>query len=126
MKPPSAKLLSVLLAGALLFCHGVYRVVHLICDQPQCVAAAGHAPEHRAAQVGAAAGAHEHPAGHGANTEYFAVLAGLLGLLLGLLPKGAASRVGVGARRPLVVRRASDVFSPARGPSPPSLQVFRL
>ena len=125
MKPPSAKLLSVVLAGALLLCHGVFGVVHLICDPPQCVAA-GHAPEHRAAHAGVTAGAHEHSAGHGTSTEYFAVLAGLLGLLLGLLPKGAASRVGGGARRPPVVRRASDRFSPARGPSPPSLQVFRL
>jgi hypothetical protein len=124
MKLPSAKLLSVLLAGALLLCHGVFGVVHLTCDPPQCVAATGHAPEHRAAP--ATAGAHEHPAGHGTSTEYFAVLASLLGLLLGLLPTGVASRVGVGARRPPVVRLASDVFSPAQGPSPPSLQVFRL
>jgi hypothetical protein len=126
MKSPSAKLLSVLLAGTLLLCHGAFGVVHLICDPPQCVAAARHAPEHRAAQAGAESGVHEHPAGHGANTEYFAVLAALLGLLLSLLPKGAAAWVGVGARRPPVVRRASDVFSPARGPTSPVLQVFRF
>ncbi len=125
IKLPSARLLSVLLAGALLLCHGVFGVVHLICDPPQCVAI-GHAPEHRAAHAAAAADAHEHPAGHETSTEYFAIFAGLLGLLLGLLPKGTASRVGVGARRPPVVRRASDMFRPARGPSPPSLQVFRL
>jgi hypothetical protein len=126
MKPLGAKYLSVLLAGALLLCHGLFGVVHLICDLPQCVAAAEHAPEHRTAHAGAAVGAHEHPAGQGSNTEYFAVLAGLLGLLLGLLPRGVASRIGIGARRLPVVRRAPDVFRPARGPTPPVLQVFRL
>ena len=122
MKPRSAKHLSVLLAGALLLCHGVFGVVHLICDPPQCVAAA----EHGMAHAGAAADAHEHPVGHGASTEYFAVLAGLLGLLVGLLPKHATSRIGIGARRLPFVRRAPDVFRPARGPTPPVLQVFRL
>jgi hypothetical protein len=126
MKPPGAKHLSVLLAGALLLCHGVFGVVHLICDPPQCVAAAEHEPEHRMAHAGVASGAHEHPAGHGASTEYFAVLAGLLGLLVGLLPKHATSRIGIGARRLPFVRRAPDVFRPARGPTPPVLQVFRL
>ena len=126
MKPPGATHLSVLLAGALLLCHGVFGVVHLICDPPQCVAAAEHAPEHQMAHAGAAAGAHEHPAGHGASTGYFAVLAGLLGLLVGLIHKGVASRVGGGTRRPPMILLAPAVFSPARGPCPPSLQVFRL
>jgi hypothetical protein len=127
MKPPGAKYLSVLLAGALLLCHGVFGVVHLICDPPQCVAVAEHAPEHRTAHAEAAAGVHEqHPSGHGSNSEYFAVLAGLLGLLVGLLPRGVASWVGDGARRPPMVRWAPAVFRPARGPTPPVLQVFRL
>jgi hypothetical protein len=126
MRAPSTKHLSVLLAGALLLCHGVFGVVHLICDPPQCVAAAEHAPEHGITHAGAAVDAHEHPVGHGVSTEYFAVLAGLLGLLVGLLPKHATSRIGIDTRRLPVVRRAPDVFRPARGPTPPVLQVFRL
>jgi hypothetical protein len=113
--------LHVLLAGALLLCHGVFGALHLVCDTPRC-AGAQHAAEHRPA--------HEHPAGHEAGTEYFAVVAGLLGLLLslllGLLPKGAPVRVGMRARRACVLRRASAVFRPARAPTLPTLQVFRL
>jgi len=115
----------VLLAGTLLLCHGVFGVVHLVCDPPRCVAAE-HAAEHQNAHAGTAAGEHEHSVGHGTATEYFAVLAGLLGLLLGLLPKGVASRVRIGARRPPGVRREPAVFCSARGPTPPVLQVFRL
>lgn len=117
--------LPVLLAGALLLCHGVFGALHLVCDTPRC-AGAQHAAEYRPAQAGAAADAHEHPAGHEAGTEYFAVVAGLLGLLLGLLPKGAPVRVGMRARRAHVLRRASAVFRPARAPTLPTLQVFRL
>jgi hypothetical protein len=54
------------------------------------------------------------------------VLAGLLGLLVGLLPKHATSRIGIDTRRLPVVRRAPDVFRPARCPTQPVLQVFRL
>jgi hypothetical protein len=116
----------VLLAGTLLLCHGVFGVMHLVCDPPRCVAAE-HAAEHQAAQAGAEAGEeHEHPAGHGTGAGYFAVLAGLLGLLVGLLHKGVVSRVGIGVRQPPVVRREPDVFRHARGPTLPVLQVFRL
>ncbi len=121
--------LHVLLAGALLLCHGVFGVLHLVCDTPLC-AGAQHAAEHRPTQAGAAVDAHEHPAGHEAGTEYFAVVAGLLGLLLslllGLLPKGAPVRVGMRARRAHVLRWASAVFRPARAPTLPTLQVLRL
>jgi hypothetical protein len=117
--------LPVLLAGALLLCHGVFGALHLVCDTPRC-AGAQHAAEHRPAQAGAATDAHEHAAGHEAGTEYFAVVTGLLGLLLGLLPKGAPVRVGMRARRARVLRRASAVFRPARAPTLLTLQVFRL
>ncbi len=125
MKPLSVKNLSVLLAGTLLLCHGLFGVAHLVCDPPRCLAAE-HAAEHQDAQAGTAAGEREHSAGHGTATEYFAVLAGLLGLLVDLLPKGVASRVGIPACQPPVVRREPTVFCPARGPTPPVLQVFRL
>ena len=125
MKPPGVDHLSVLLIGTLLLCHGVFGALHLVCDPPVCAGAAEHPAVHESA-AGAAAGVHEHPAGHGTGTEYFAVVAGLLGLLLGLLPKGALLRVGIGVGWPPVLRRASVVFRPARAPTSPILQVFRL
>jgi hypothetical protein len=125
MKLLSAKQLSVLLASALLFCHGAFGALHLVCDPPKCAAGARHTAEHHPAG-GAAASAHDHPADDAVGSEYFAVVAGLLVLLLRLLPKGAPLRIGVGTRRPAVLRRASAVFRPARAPTSPVLQVFRL
>jgi hypothetical protein len=125
MKLFSAKQLSVLLASALLFCHGAFGAMHLVCDPPECADGLRHAAEHHPA-TGAVAGAHVHPAGHGMGPEYFAVLAGLIGLLLGLLSKGAPSRIGNGMCQAAILRRASAVFRPARVPTSPILQVFRL
>ncbi len=126
MKLFSAKQLSVLLlASALLFCHGAFGALHLVCDSPECADGVGHAAEHHSA-AGAVAGAHEHPAGHGMDTEYFAVVAGLIGLLLSLLPKGAPSRVRLGMRRPPTLHRASAAVRPPLAPTLPVLQVFRL
>jgi hypothetical protein len=115
--------LSVLLVATLLFCHGVFGAVHLICYPPQC-ADAEHAAEH---QAGAAGGAHEHSADHGTSTGYFAVLVvGLLGLLLGLLPKRAPLRIKLTAHWPVVLRRVPAVLRPPPTPAPLTLQVFRL
>ncbi len=125
MKPPGLAHLSVLLAGTLLLCHGIFGALHLVCDPPVCAGAAEHPAQHEPA-AGAAAGVHEHPADHGAGTGYFAVVAGLLTLLLGLPPRGAPPRVGGGMGWPPVLRRAPLVFRPARGPTSPTLQVFRL
>jgi hypothetical protein len=127
MKPLGTRQLSVLLIGTLLFCHGVFGALHLICP-PQCASDAGHAAEHQAAATG---GAHEHPAdhgtSHGTSTGYFAVLAvGLLGLLLGLLPKGAQLRLGLASRWSAVLNRVSAVLGPPPTPTPRTLQVFRL
>ena len=124
MKPPGIDHLSVLLAGTLLLCHGIFGALHLVCDPPVCAGAAEHPAGHELAA--GAAGVHEHPADHRAGTGYFAVVAGLLGLLLGLLPKGAPPRVGIGTEWPTVLRWASAVFRPARAPTLPTLQVFRL
>ena len=117
--------LLVLLAGTLLLCHGVFGALHLVCESPACAGAVEHSAGHESA-AGGAADAHEHPAGHGLGTEYFAVVAGLLGLLLGLLRKGATSRGGIGTGWPPVLRRAPLVLRPARAPTSPTLQVFRL
>ena len=125
MKPLSVNHLAVLLAGTLLLCHGVFGALHLVCSPPRCAGAAEHTAGHEPA-AGEAADAHEHPAGHGVGTEYFAVVAGLLGLLLGLLRKGATSRVRIGMGQPPVLRRTFLVFRPARAPTSPALQVFRL
>ena len=125
MKLLGVRPLSVLLASTLLFCHGAFGALHLVCDPPECADGVGHAAEHHPAP-GAVAGAHEHPVGHGMDTEYFAVVAGLIGLLLSLLPKGTLLRIGIGVRRPVVLCRASAVFRPARVPTSPVLQVFKL
>ena len=125
MKPLSVNKLSVLLAGAVLLCHGIFGTLHLVCDSPACSGVAEHAAEHEPA-TWTTGDSHEHPAGYGAGAGYFAVIAGLLGLLLSLLPQGVSSRVRIGARWSTSLRRASIVFRIAQAPTSPVLQVFRL
>ena len=126
MKLLGTRQLSVLLVGTLLLCHGAFGALHLVCE-PKCAGGAEHAAEHQLA-AGMADDAHEHPAGHhGTSTEYFAVLVGLLGLLLRLLPKGAGGlRTWLGMRGASVLRRVPAVFRPPPTPTPRILQVFRL
>jgi hypothetical protein len=127
MKPPSVKKLSVLLAGAVLLCHGVFGAIHLVCDPLEwCIGGVQHSAEH---QTSTGAGdAHEHHTGHGGSTAYFAVVAlGLLVLILRLLPKCAAGlRIWLGTRWTAVLRRVPAVLRPPPTPTPPVLQVFRL
>ncbi len=126
MKLIGVKQLSVLLVGTLLLCHGAFGALHLICYLPQCAGDAEHAAEHQAT-AGAGGDTHEHPADHGTNTAYFAVLAAsLLGLLLGLLFKGAPLRIGLDGRWPVVLRRVLAVWRPPPTPTPLTVQVFRL
>ncbi len=125
MKPASSRRLSVLLVFALLLCHGAFGALHLVCIPPECVADAGHAAEHQVA-AGTVGDEHEHPAGHGTSTGYFAVLAGLLGLCLGLLTRVAPLRVGSGMPRTALLRRLPAAFHPPPTPTLPNLQVFRL
>jgi hypothetical protein len=128
MKLLGTRQLSVMLVGTLLLCHGALGALHLVCYPPsQCASDAEHAAEHQPA-AGAAGDAHEHPAGHhGTSTEYFAVVVSLLGLLLRLLPKGAAGlQTWLGVRRASVLRWVSGVFRPPPTPTPRILQVFRL
>lgn len=125
MKPLSIKHLSVLLAGALLLCHGIFGTLHLVCHLPQCADHGEHAAEHQAA-AGGPGDAHRHPAVHGSSTAYFAVLAGLLGLFLGLLSKRTPLRVRLGMPWAAALRQASYTFHPPPTSTPPQLQVFRL
>jgi hypothetical protein len=126
MKLPSVNKLSVLLAGAVLLCHGVFGALHLVCDPLEWyVGGAQHSAEH---QTAAGAGdAHEHPTGHDVSTACFAVVAlGLLALILRLLPKCAAGlRIWRGTRWPAVLRRVPAVLRPPPTPTLPVLQVFR-
>ena len=123
MKPLGIRQLSVLLVCALLFCHGVFGSLHLLCYPPQCIGGAEHAAEHHAGAVG---DSHEHSADHATSSGYFAVLVGLLGLLLGLLPKGSPLRIRLEARWPVVHRLVPAVMHPPPAPTPLILQVFRL
>jgi hypothetical protein len=127
MKLPSVKKLSVLLAGAVLLCHGVFGALHLVCDPLEwCIGGVQHSAEH---QTSTGAGdVHEHPPSHDVSTAYFAVVAlGLLVLILRLLPKCAAGlRIRLGTRWPEVLRRAPAVLRPPPTPALPVLQVFRL
>ncbi len=116
----------MLLVGTLLLCHGAFGALHLVCYAPQCAGDAEHSAEHQAA-AGGEGDSHEHSAGHGTSTGYFAVLAvGLLGLLLGLVRNGAPLRIRLEARRPAVLHLVPTVFRPPPTPTPPTLQVFRF
>jgi hypothetical protein len=125
MKLLGIRQLSLLLIGTLLFCHGVFGSLHLLCFPPQCAGDAKHAVDHHAA-AGAVGDTHEHSADHGTSSEYFAVLVGLLGLLLGLLAKGSPLRIGLEVRLPAALRWVPAVMRPPPTPTPLILQVFRL
>jgi hypothetical protein len=128
MKLLGVRHLSVLLIGAMLFCHGVFGSLHLLCYLPQCIAGAEHAAEDHAGEEGDSHGhSADHGISHGISAGYFAVLvSSLLGLLLGLLPKGAPLRIGLGARWPVVLRRVPAVLRPPPTPTPLTLRVLRL
>ena len=127
MKLLGTRHLSVLLIGTVLLCHGFFGALRLVCDPLEwCIGGAQHSAEHQTST--GACDAHEHPTGHGVSTAYFAVVAlGVLGLLLRLLPKGAAGlRIWLGTRWPAVLRRVPAVLRPPPTPTLPVLQVFRL
>jgi len=130
MKQLGIRRLSLLLIVTLLFCHGVFGSLHLLCYPAQCAFDTGHLSEHHAATAWGLGDSHEHPAGHVTSTEYFAVLAvGFLGLLLGLLgllPKSRPLRIKLDARWPVVLRQVPAVLRPPPSPTPLTLQVFRL
>ena len=123
MKLAGIRQLSLLLIVTLLFCHGVFGSLHLLCHSPQCAGGAEHATDHQAA----AGDANDHPAAHATSAGYFAVLAvGFLSLLLGLLPKIAHLRLILDAPQPATLCRVLAVVRPPPAPTPLTLQVFRL
>ena len=103
--------------------------MHLLCASPECVDGAGHPAGHHSA-AGAMGHAHENPVGypvdHATSADYFAVVAGLLGLLVGLLRTGTWTKERPGSRRAIRSFREHPVFRPARAPTSRVLQVFRL
>lgn len=117
--------LALLVAVALLLCHGFFGAFHLFpTDQAP-------APEIAAAQEATVVGVgstHEDPAVPSVGEEYFAVLVVLLlGLFLGPLLKRTGPWCGHAATRTCSGLRARlRVAHPARGPTGPLLQVFRL
>ena len=115
--------LALLLVGAILLCHGVFGILHL-CSTSTAPMHQTH--EHPSFTDGTAAG-HDHPLCH-TGTEYFAVLfTAFLGLVLGLLLKGARLRDWVASFRPSKFYLPPLVSHPPRGPTNlPVLQVFRL
>ncbi len=128
MKLLGVRQISLLIVGTLLFCHGVFGALHLVCLPPQCAGGAEHAAEHKGGAVGGAHGhSADHGTSHGTSAGYFAVLvSSLLGLLLGLIPRDAPLRISLNARWPVVFRRVPAVFRPPPTPTPLTLQVFRL
>jgi hypothetical protein len=117
------RFLAILLVGALLLCHGLFGVAHLC---PASKIPGYHEHEHPAStDTGMAA--HEHVTCHLVGTEYFAVIfATLLGLILGLLFKGARLWDGVSLSFVSGRRLRPSILHLPRGPTLPLLQVLRL
>jgi len=116
--------LALLLVGAILLCHGVLGVLHL-CSTSTVPVHQTH--EHPSFTDETVAG-HDHPVCHLTGAEYFAVLyTAFLGLLFGLLLKGARLWGRVASFRTSKPSLPSLVAHPPRGPTNlPVLQVFRL
>ena len=119
------KILPLLLVGALFLCHGVFGPLHLVCASPECVDGAGQPAGHDSAAA-TMGHTHEHPVSHATSADYFAVVAGLLGLLAGLLSTGTRAETRLGSCRAPTALQASAVFRPVRAPTSRVLQVFRL
>ena len=119
------QLLALLLVGTLLLCHGVLGVLHL-CSTPT-IAPTHQTHEHPSFEDATLIG-HDHPMCHLAGAEYFVVLFTVfLGLVLGLLLKGARLWGRVASLRTSKPYLSPLVSHPPRGPTNlPVLQVFRL
>jgi hypothetical protein len=116
-------ILPLILVGAMFLCHGVFGPLHLLCASPECVEGAAHPAGHHSV---AETMGHENPVGHATSADYFAVVAGLLGLLVGLLRMGTSTKARPGSARAISPLREHRVFRPARAPTSSVLQVFSL
>ncbi len=119
-------LLALFVVGTLLLCHGIFSALHL-CSAPQVFAHQAH--EHHSSPTQTGVGDHEHPGCHPMGAiEYFAVLflGTFLGLVLGLLLKGARLCGSVVRFGPFERSFRPLVLHPPRGPTTTLLQVFRL
>jgi hypothetical protein len=118
------RLLPVLLIAALLLCHGVLGFAHQVsCDPCGLVGSAG---AHHGSTAGAGGNAGDEHAGGIGDTAYAAVVIAALGAtILALLFAYRRRRFGVFVSLPSW--RLIPVLSHhPRGPTLPSLQVFRL
>jgi hypothetical protein len=116
--------LALLLVATLLLCHGVFGVLHL-CSTPTAPTHQTH--EHPSFADETVAG-HDHPVCHLTGAEYFVVFfTAFLGLVLGLLLKGARLWDRIASFGPSKPYLPPLVSHPPRGPTKlPFLQVFRL
>ena len=127
-RPAYGRFLHLLLAGALLLCHGFFGALHLAPDTPtHSLPAGSHGAGHTAEGHGGT-GHGEHPEHHNPDAGYFAVLIGiLLGVLvLPILGFGRQSAASLCAPRRSAKDPSARVPNFARGPTLPTLQVFRL
>jgi hypothetical protein len=122
--PKDKQLAALLLVGTLLLCHGVFGVLHL-CSSPTAPTHQSH--EHPSFADETMVG-HEHPVCHLTGGDYFTVLfTAFLGLVLGLLLKGARLWDRVTSLKLPEPYLPPSVSHPPRGPTAlPVLQVFRL
>jgi len=116
--------LALLLVATLLLCHGVFGVLHL-CSTPTAPTHQTH--EHPSFADETVAG-HDHPVCHLTGAEYFVVFfTAFLGLVLGLLLKGARLWGRIASFGPSKPYLPPLISHPPRGPTKlPVLQVFRL
>ena len=116
--------LALLLVATLLLCHGVFGALHL-CSTPTAPTHQTH--EHPSFADETVAG-HDHPVCHLTGAEYFVVFfTAFLGLVLGLLLKGARLWDRIASFGPSKPYLPPLVSHPPRGPTKlPVLQVFRL
>jgi hypothetical protein len=113
--------MALLLLVALLFCHGFMGAFHQLPDPPEHSRVMGEHSSH--APAGGSGG---HSGLHLGHSDYAAVLISILfGAIIGLL---SGVRMWRGLTAPQFPERTFPplILHPARGPTAPLIQVFRL